>query len=124
MPKAESNLRFNPPLSFTFQHRLASSNYNQVFEQGKRFRTPCFQFISLQDATLPNALGLVISKKNVSGSVRRNLCKRLAREYFRLHQQAAKPLQVIVMASPAAQNASQEELHACFKKFWHVFSGA
>ncbi len=106
---------------FTPLHKLPSDGYDAIFKTGKRFRTKCLQFIYTQDSTKPTTLGLAISKKNVNSAVRRNLCKRLSREYFRLYQAEVGILQVIVMANPPAAVSTREELHACFAQFWQHF---
>ncbi len=116
--KAENSLPFKRGLSFSAHHKLASDGYDVVFKTGKRYRARCFQFVYTQNPEKLTTLGLAISKKNVKSSVKRNLCKRLSREYFRLHHPEVGALQVIVMANPPAYSAAREELHACLAQFW------
>ncbi len=58
-----------------------------------------------------SAFGTVVSKKNAKTSVRRNLIKRLIREYFRLGQHELPGLHLMLMTKKGVDVATHEELH-------------
>lgn len=102
--------------------KLSSEGYPKLFKQGVRYATPCLFFYyapsSTSDEQQRSHLGLAISKKNVDSSVQRNLIKRLCREGFRLHRNSEKPLNVVVVARPAASQATREAIRECVEQFW------
>ena len=104
--------------SFKSQQKLPSNTYAEIFGKGGRFHTAHFTFYYQQDPLQPNQLGLAIAKKKVNKAVTRNRCKRIAREYFRLHQHQLQHQQIIVMAKSSAATTQHQEWIPCFEKFW------
>jgi ribonuclease P protein component len=73
-------------LSYLKRHRLHKKAVSFVFEQAKATHTPCFTILA---RTAPeggvSGLAIVVAKKKVKHAHQRNICKRIARENFRLH---------------------------------------
>jgi ribonuclease P protein component len=106
-------------LSYLKRHRLHKKAVSFVFEQAKATHTPCFTILA---RTAPeggvSGLAIVVAKKKVKHAHQRNICKRIARENFRLHHAQHPAMYVVAIAKPKAATATNEELHACFEKFW------
>ncbi len=68
------------------------------------------------------ALGVSVAKKNVKLSNRRNRCKRLVRESFRLNQYRIGDYHVVIVVKTKAQQASNQELFQCLEHLWHKLS--
>ncbi|MFV2058922.1 MAG: ribonuclease P protein component [Thiohalomonadales bacterium] len=67
-------------------------------------------------------LGLAIAKKKIKTSVGRQRIKRLVRESFRHHQQQMivkqLGLDIVVMANPAASQATNHQIFASLQRHW------
>jgi len=63
-------------------------------------------------------LGIVVTKKNVSGAVRRNGYKRIIRESFRFNRQLLPAVDLIVFIYAATNNIKKGELRLCLEKQW------
>lgn len=102
---------------------LKAQDFSPVFE-GAKFRVSCPQLLLLglaSDQSVPR-IGLVISKKNVGGSVARNRVKRLCREVFR-HRRAQLPvLDLVVLAKPGLSALSNEQIVAALNRLFDGMS--
>jgi ribonuclease P protein component len=63
-------------------------------------------------------LGIVVAKKKVRRAHERNRIKRIARESFRLNQQAIASLDIVVMPKIGIEDISNAELHQQLKFAW------
>jgi ribonuclease P protein component len=63
-------------------------------------------------------LGLSVGVRAAGGAVRRNRLKRLLREWFRHHQHATPPCDVVVNVRPAAARAAPDELARSLNTHW------
>ena len=102
--------------SLTFSKNLRlrdSKEFQKVFDAQQRMKSGIGVFHCAEN-TLANArLGMIVSKRNVRLSVKRNLIKRITREHFRLHHQALSGYDIVFVAYHEAATASNEELHKC-----------
>lgn len=105
-------------LSFPPSHRLTSkAAFDRVFADGRRSADRYFTVLSVGNE-LPHArLGLAVSRKVASRAVVRNRIRRLVRESFRLHQDALAD-DLVVMARPAAREASAAQLRDSLDDHW------
>lgn len=101
---------------FTSEQKLVESQYREIFQHHKKHVERHFVFL-WQSTQEPSQLGLAVSKKNVPLATKRNLCKRLIRESFRVHQNAVG-IKLIVIARASAAKANNQEIRACLDNFW------
>ena len=63
-------------------------------------------------------LGLVVAKKNIRRAHERNRIKRLVRESFRQRRDRLPPLDLIVLARSAGQEAENQQLFHSLHRHW------
>lgn len=130
-PLLHDNELSTQPQRFTFikqQRLLNSTAFTPVFT------TPTFKahqpnllfFVRLRDNLHENysRLGLAITKKKVKRANQRNRIKRLAREYFRLHQhELNKPVDIVIIVKhfpvTVTNNEIMTQLESAFKQVNH-----
>lgn len=61
-------------------------------------------------------LGVIVPKKNVNKSSRRNYFKRIIREQFRLNQYKFKKLDMVVFVNNSGKTLSKKELNSKLEK--------
>jgi ribonuclease P protein component len=90
------------PHGFTKQQRLLSpSDYKSVFDSPSwRYSNKHILLLARPNSTGETRLGLVMSKKNVGCSVKRNRVKRLCREAFRLHSKDFATIDIVLLGRP------------------------
>jgi ribonuclease P protein component len=59
-------------------------------------------------------LGLVMSKKNVGCSVKRNRLKRLCREAFRMHSRDFATIDIVLLAKPGVSSLENPAINQAF----------
>lgn len=64
---------------------LTSRQYQSVFRNPRKFFSEFFLVLAVPNGLPYSRVGLVIKKKNVKHSVKRNTIKRVIRESFRTH---------------------------------------
>ncbi|APC97720.1 ribonuclease P protein component [Francisella frigiditurris] len=63
---------------------------------------------------------VIIAKKNVKKAFKRNLCRRLIKESFRLNKGSFSQKSLLVIAKRSAANATKESLWASIEKFYQI----
>lgn len=87
------------------QHRINhSDDFRRLFRRGKKHSTPLGLIVTSPTDGAPR-LGVVVSKA-VGGAVTRNLVKRRVRSAFQALLPTMAALDVVVKASPGAQELS------------------
>lgn len=91
-----------------FQKADFTQLFDSAIKKHGRFFVVYYQKDEVQ--ILPT-LGFVVSKKYTGTSIKRNLIKRLVREYFRLNQHDLKGLKVMLVVKKNIGAAQKNELH-------------
>ncbi|ENU79149.1 MULTISPECIES: ribonuclease P protein component [unclassified Acinetobacter] len=105
--------------SFSTDVRIRCAvDYKNVFD-GALFKVhqPHFLFLAKPSEQM-SRLGIVVAKKKVRRAHERNRIKRIARESFRLNQQAIASLDIVVMPKIGIEDISNAELHQQLKFAW------
>ncbi len=106
--------------SFTREQRLCHSfEFQSVMKEPRhRFSNDFFLFL-LKPNTLEMArLGLIVSKKNVKLSVRRNWVKRQCRESFRAQQQNMKGWDLVILSKKGIGQLTASQLQHSLEGLW------
>jgi len=83
------------------QRLLASAEYKRVFDDPSlRISNKHILLLGKTNELGKSRLGLVMSKKNVGCSVKRNRLKRLCREAFRIHRRDFATIDIVLLARP------------------------
>ncbi len=111
-------------MSFRFRkhQRIKSPDeFKHVYNNKQWGNTRLLTFNALSTALIddkPNQLGVTVSKKVSKLAVRRNLLKRLVREFYRQHQHEIIATQLVITVKPAARNASNQEITEQLQELW------
>lgn len=109
------------PDSFSFPPtaRLTKpEEFRQVFKKSKKY---FFKEITVycHRQNLDNSrLGLAVSKKVDKRAVTRNKIKRIIRESFRFHQKQLTGWDIVVVAKPAINNLTNQQLSELLTNVW------
>ena len=104
---------------FTSEYRLTQkAQFDRVFARARRSRDDAFTILARDNGLDHARLGLAISKKAARRAVWRNRIKRLVRESFRCSDMRCQPLDLVVMARPAAATLSNGELMHKLQQHW------
>ncbi|MFP4130518.1 MAG: ribonuclease P protein component [Thiohalospira sp.] len=107
---------------FRRRHRLLDeADFRHVFQQADppRSSDAYLTLLARPDNGLDHPrLGLAIGRKVTPRAVGRNRIKRLARESFRAEQSRMPPVDVVVLARPAAAAADNATLRASLARHW------
>ena len=112
--------------AFSKKSKLKSSQYSQTFNHVKyKFYTTHFTFL----VSIPKndyGIGIIIAKKKVKLSSKRNLCKRIVREFYRTHKNKKlfEGYNVIVIANHRASKATRAQLWYSLNSFYLAFEKA
>ena len=93
-----------PPLESDFSKDFRirrSSDFERIFQKGKRLYTEHFTFIYTPNSLGYPRLGLVVGKK-FGNSVGRNRTKRVLREVFRKNKPLFNSLDILILAKGAS----------------------
>lgn len=101
------------------QLRLTDAkDFKRIFAEAKRIAGPHLVLLyRCTELDFPR-LGLAISKKHLKTAVKRNCAKRLVREYFRLHQDEIKGLDIVVLSRAGLASAGKEEIKRALERLW------
>jgi ribonuclease P protein component len=117
--KVELNFLHN--YCFKKQNLLDKSETSQIFNNTQeRFGTSHFTFLLGKRNIQEPGLCVILAKKNIKKAPKRNLCRRLLKEDFRLHKDFFCSKGLVVLGKKPAASASKEELWESIKKF-HLF---
>lgn len=100
-------------------HLLKAGEFDAVFKQNA-YRASSRELLLLarpNDLAYPR-LGLVVAKRQVRLSVRRNRLKRVLRETFRHHQQALGSHDIVALVRAPFQDIPREQLYALTEQQW------
>ncbi len=85
---------------------LRSKDFKRVFAKGRARRSPELTvYIHTPGCGRPR-LGLAVGKRFAREAVKRNRCKRLMREAFRLNREALPDADIVVVPRPGAELAT------------------
>jgi len=79
--------------------------------------TEHFTFLLAKKENFSSAVGVIVAKKKVKSAVKRNLCRRLIKEAFRLNKTLFKETMVIAIATGHASYAKKKLLWASIDLF-------
>jgi len=91
----------------------ARADFDRIFEHGRRQATPRLA-VHWHAGNTPARLGLAVSRKVDPNAVGRNRIKRALREVFRQHRFQLATGDYVVVARPAAREATREQLERHF----------
>lgn len=97
---------------------LIPPQFERVFGQGRKLRTPHLTAVVASSDTGHPRLGLAIARKAAPKAVDRNRIKRLARESFRVAQNLLPSCDVVLLATPSAVKASSAGLRRDLDSLW------
>jgi len=112
-------------LRFPRQARLTRPrDYQRVFASARRLGDRYFTVLATPNELSHARLGLAISRRSAPRAVDRNRIKRTVRESFRHRQDTLAAVDVVVMAKPAARQATNEELFRSLEQQWRRLTKA
>lgn len=94
--------------------------YKKVFINPVKSSDSLFLVLAIKNSHTHPRLGLIVAKKQVGYAVARNVIKRIVRESFRLHQQHALPLDIVVLARRNCTKTTNNELRKSLHKHWET----
>lgn len=97
---------------------LSASEFSFVFQQATRAAAPQLILLARPNGLGYPRLGITIAKKQVKRAYQRNRCKRLLREYFRLHQHALPAMDFIALAKKGIEALDNQRFTALADKLW------
>lgn len=100
---------------------LTPRDFDFVFQQAIRANSPYFTLLARINEHGYPRLGFAIAKKQIKLAHDRNRLKRLARDYFRLHQYQLPAMDFILMARKSALELDNLQTTDVFEKLWHRF---
>lgn len=105
---------------FSKTQRLGNAtDFKEVFDDAQfKVHQPNLLVLAKFNQLAHSRLGLVVAKKKVRRAHERNRIKRLARERFRLSQQWAYSLDIVVMPKVGIEVVSNAELVKQFDALW------
>lgn len=98
---------------------LKPAEYSRVFKDPVRSSDRLLTLLAKPNDLTTARLGLAISKKHARRAVDRNRIKRLIRESFRLNQAKLPAIDLVVMAKPGTQHASNQQITQALHQHWH-----
>lgn len=100
------------PMTYRFPRTArvrARADFDRIFEHGRRQATPRLA-VHWHATDTPPRLGLAVSRKVDPRAVGRNRIKRTLREIFRFNRASLAGGDYVVVARPAARDATREQL--------------
>ena len=116
MPASHTGTRA-PGAGFAVSARIRNrAGYDRVFAEGQRHGHPLMVLHVLPGVTSEARLGLAVSRKVDPRAVGRNRIKRVLREHFRRLRCRLMPADVVMVARPAARDATPTQLRDAFER--------
>ena len=107
-----------PPNALAKVSILTADQFRLAFGHiSTKIYTEHFTFLLAKKESFSSAIGIVIAKKKVKSAVKRNLCRRLIKEAFRLNKCFFKETMVIAIATGQASQAKKKQLWASINLF-------
>ncbi|WP_091644773.1 ribonuclease P protein component [Aquisalimonas asiatica] len=97
---------------------LTPHDFGRVFAGADRVSDRYFTVLFRVSDRSTARLGLAVGRKAASRAVDRNRIKRIARDSFRHQRASLPPVDVVLMARPAARHASRVDLHGALANLW------
>ncbi|QWU99361.1 ribonuclease P protein component [Francisella salimarina] len=102
----------------TKQNILDKSEIKQAFGNvDKKLSTLHFTFLLSHRTHKEPGICAILPKKSIKKATKRNLCRRLIKESFRLHKDILEHKCLIVLSKKPAAQATKEELWHSIKNF-------
>ena len=100
------------------QNILTKDEVTKAFKNVEsKLSSPHFTFL-LSTRSIDNpGLCVILAKKNIKKATKRNLCRRLIKEFFRTHRNLLANKSLIVLSKKAADQATKEDLWQSIRKF-------
>ena len=92
--------------------------YRRILRSGQRRSDPLFTVYAAANTFGHPRLGVTVARKVSNRSVVRNLIKRQIRESYRLARNCMLPLDIVVIARPAAATEPRQALRASLQQHW------
>jgi len=109
-----------PAFIFSRHYRLLSpAAFQRVFKQATRSGDRYFTILWRSNDVQTARIGFAIAKKRIASAVRRNRIRRLTRESFRQNRNELSNVDIVIMAQPAAQQASNAQLFKSLEHHWN-----
>lgn len=113
------------PLGLPRDRRLVNPiQYQQVLKGGVRFGVGVFMVVVCPNDLGSPRLGLAISKRYARRAHDRNRLKRIARESFRTQGLVLPAVDVVVLATAKAPNATNQTLFSALGQAWNSIRNA
>ncbi|MED7787919.1 ribonuclease P protein component [Francisella sp. 19X1-34] len=116
--KVELSLVHN--FCLTKQNILNKSEIKQAFNSVEnKLSTLHFTFLLSKRNIKDPGICVILPKKSIKKATKRNLCRRLVKEFFRLNKFFLDQKSLIVLSKKPASQATKEELWQSIEKFSH-----
>ena len=83
-----------------------------------KFSTKNFTFLISNSENIAPAICIIIAKKNVKKATKRNLCRRIVKEFFRKNKINFENKNLIVIAKKSCATATKEGLWESIENFY------
>lgn len=102
----------------TKQNILDKSEIKQAFDNvDTKLGTLHFTFLLSHRTHKEPGMCAILPKKSIKKATKRNLCRRIIKESFRLHKDLLEQKSLIVLSKKTASQATKEELWQSIKNF-------
>jgi len=113
------------PLGLPRNRRLVNPiQYQNVLKDGFRFGVGVYTVVAWPNDLRSPRLGLAISKRYARRAHDRNRLKRIARESFRNQASALPAVDIVVLATAKAPNATNQTLFSALGQAWNSIRNA
>lgn len=99
---------------------VRAEDFRNVFARPIRFGDSLVTVLVRANGLEGPRLGLAVSRRRISGAVRRNRFKRIVRERFRLWRHRLGGHDIVVMPKQAAGTADREALRTSIDRQWEL----
>lgn len=100
------------------QRLLSKSEFDAVYQSGRKFGDPHFLIIAYNSQRSHPRLGLSVSARTVGNAVNRNRIKRIIRDSFRQISFRLPAVDIVVNTRNAASEASNATLRSSLENHW------